>query len=161
MPYYYKRKRKKKKKDDINPTQPKKVKREVDLVAKLDRYFALFIRLRDAMPSGLFRCISCGKIKPFEQSDCGHYHSRTHMNTRWDEKNANSECRACNRFSADHLIGYRENLIKKIGQGQFDLLSVRATQTKKWSDFELKLLIEHYRKEVVRLSIDKGIKVNF
>lgn len=158
MPYYYKRRRKKRKSD-----LPKEqvAKRPVNLAAKLDRYFALYIRLRDVMPSGLFRCISCGKIKPFEQSDCGHFHSRTHMNTRWDEKNAHAECRGCNRFSADHLIAYRENLIRKIGQGNFDLLQVRASQTKKWSDFELKLMIEHYRKEVVRLSIEKGIKVKF
>lgn len=157
MPYYYKRKRKKKPTEESEPK--KRVKREPNLVAKLDRAFAMYIRLRDAMPNGLFRCISCGKIKPFEQSDCGHYHSRTHMATRWDESNANAECRGCNRFSADHLIGYRENLIRKIGQGRFDLLQVRAKSTKKWSDFELKLMIKHYHDLVVRLSIEKGIKV--
>lgn len=158
MPYYYKRKKKKPKNDE---PPKKKAKKEVNLVAKLDRVFALYIRLRDVMPSGLFRCISCGQIKPYEQSDCGHFHSRTHMNTRWDEKNCNAECHYCNRFSADHLIGYRENLIRKIGEGNFTLLQVRAGQSKKWSDFELKLMIDHYRKEVVRLSIEKGIKVNF
>lgn len=155
MPYYYRRK--KKKKDESTPS--KRVKKDVDLVAKLDRVFALYIRLRDAMPSGYFKCISCGQIKPFEQSDCGHYHSRTHMGTRFDEQNCNAECRACNRFSADHLISYRENLIRKIGQGRFDYLAVKAKSTKKWSDFELKLMIKHYRELVVRLSIEKGIKV--
>jgi len=65
----------------------------------------------------------------------------------------------CNRFSADHLIAYQANLIRKIGQGRFDLLAVRAKSTKKWSDFELKLMIKHYHDLVVRLSIEKGIKV--
>ena len=159
MPYYYRRKKKKPKSDDSAPK--KRVKKPVNLVAKLDREFALYIRLRDAMPSGLFRCISCGQIKPFEQSDCGHYHSRTHMATRWNEANCNAECHYCNRFSADHLIGYRENLIRKIGQSRFDLLQVMARSSRKWSDFELKLMIEHYHREVVRLSIQKGIKVKF
>lgn len=158
MPYYYRRK-KKKPKDESTPT--KRVKREVNLVAKLDRVFALYIRLRDAMPGGYFKCISCGQIKPFEQSDCGHFHSRIHMATRFDEQNCHSECKFCNRFSADHLIGYRENLIRKIGQGRFDLLQVKARSSKKWSDFELKLMIQHYHREVVRLSIEKGIKVKF
>lgn len=159
MPYYYRRKKKKKPQDDAAPK--KRVKKDVDLVAKLDRVFALYIRLRDAMPNGMFRCISCGQIKPFEQSDCGHFHSRRHMATRFDEQNCNAECHYCNRFSADHLIAYQANLIRKIGQGRFDLLLVKARSTKKWSDFELKVMIKHYHDEVVRLSIEKGIKVKF
>ena len=46
------------------------------------------------------------------------------MATRWDEQNCHSECKFCNRFSADHLIAYQANLIRKIGQGRFDLLQV-------------------------------------
>ena len=158
MPYYY---RGKKKKPKDESTSTKRVKKEVNLVAKLDRVFALYIRLRDAMPGGYFKCISCGQVKPFEQSDCGHFHSRRHMATRWDEQNCHSECKFCNRFSADHLIAYQANLIRKIGQGRFDLLQVKAKSTKKWSDFELKLMIKHYHDLVVRLSIEKGIKVKF
>lgn len=158
MPYYY---RGKKKKPKDESTSTKRVKKEVDLVAKLDRVFALYIRLRDTMPGGYFKCISCGQIKPFEQSDCGHFHSRRHMATRWDESNAWAECRGCNRFSADHLIAYQANLIRKIGQDRFDLLQVKAKSTKKWSDFELKLMIKYYHDLVVQLSTEKGIKVKF
>ena len=58
------------------------MKKKPDLKAKLDKEFSLFIRLRDCMPNGFFRCISCGQIKPFTQADCGHYFSRTHLATR-------------------------------------------------------------------------------
>ena len=44
-------------------------------------------------------------------------------------------CRHCNRFKADHLEGYRVNLIAKIGQQKFDLLKVKAAGTSKVSDF--------------------------
>lgn len=80
-----------------------KVEKQPNLKEKLDKVFSMFIRLRDTMPNGYFRCISCGQIKPFEQADCGHFHSRRHLSTRFDEDNAHAECRACNRFSADHL----------------------------------------------------------
>ena len=129
------------------------------LVDRLDTVFSRYIRLRDAMPSGMFRCISCGKIKPIEQADCGHFHSRTHMSTRFDEDNCHAECRYCNRFSADHIIGYRENLIKKIGEQRFMLLDIKAHETKKWSHFELEQLAKYYRALVEKLQKEKGIKL--
>lgn len=146
MPYYIKKK-------------PKKQQSLSTLRDKLDKVFSKYIRLRDAMPGGTFRCISCGKIKTIDQADCGHFHSRTHMSTRFDEDNCHAECRYCNRFSADHIIGYRENLIRKIGQQRFLLLEVKTNDTKKWSHFELEQLCKYYKALVDKLSKEKGIKL--
>lgn len=157
MPYYLRRKKKKAKPLPLFDKAGVKVKKKPDLKARLDKEFSLYIRLRDAMPGGFFRCISCGQIKPFEQADCGHYHSRRHMSTRWDEDNAHAECRNCNRFLADHLISYRENLIRKIGQMRFDKLAWKASQTKKWSDFEIQELIKYYKALNAKLRKEKGI----
>ena len=154
---YYLRKKKKKEKPMPLFDGKVKIQRRTDYIKKLDRVFSEFIRLRDTMPNGMFRCISCGKIKPYSQADCGHYHSRTHMSTRFDEENANAECRSCNRFCADHLVGYRKNLIAKIGEHRLDVLEWRAHQMKKWSDFELKELIKHYQVKVKELKQEKGL----
>ena len=156
---YWKRKRKKKEPKTIGLVSTTK-KKKPDLVKKLDRVYALYIRLRDCMPSGYGRCIACGRIKPFSELDCGHYFSRTHMATRWDEDNTHIECRFCNRMSADHLIGYRDNLIRKIGAGRYDRLNLMAHSTKHWLDVELEAMITHYTEEVRRLSKEKGIRVN-
>ena len=159
MPYYIKR-TKAKKKDKPLPLFDKAgvtVKKKPDLKAKLDKEFSLFIRLRDCMPNGFFRCISCGQIKPFVQADCGHYFSRTHLATRFDENNCHAECRACNRFRADHLEGYRENLIAKIGQQYFDLLKVKAASNTKISDFEYEQLIKYYKALNKKLRKEKGL----
>lgn len=154
MPYYIRRKVKEK------PAARKKRQQPMSsLVAKLDKVFSQYIRLRDAMPSGVFRCISCGRILPIGKADNGHYFSRRHMSTRFDEDNCNAECSYCNRFNAEHLDGYRENLIKKIGLQRFQLLSVRANETKKWSCFELEVLIEHYQGKVKELEKEKGIRL--
>lgn len=138
-------------------TTDKKKSTTASLVAKLDRVFSRYIRLRDAMPSGFCRCISCGQIKSVKQMDCGHYFSRRSMATRFDEDNCNAECKACNRFSADHLHGYRENLIKKIGEQRFALLEVKHNQTRKWSVWELEQLITYYTKLASEISKEKGI----
>ena len=156
---YWKKTKKKPKDNVVLPTTSKK-KSKPNLVKKLDKVFALYIRLRDAMPSGYVRCISCGRIKPFEEVDCGHFHGRMNMATRFDEDNCHAECRFCNRMSADHLIKYRENLIKKIGQKKVDWLNVKAHSTKHFLDSELESMIEHYTREVKKLSTLKGIRVN-
>lgn len=149
----------KKKKKEIDPLKKNVKRRKVDLVAKLDRVFSQYIRLRDIMPNGYGRCIACGKIKPYSDLDCGHYFSRIHMATRFEEDNCNAECKFCNRVSSEHLIGYRDNLIRKIGIGRYDRLNVLAHSTKHWQDFELEAMINHYQSEVKRLSELKGIKV--
>lgn len=160
--YYLKRKKTEKKKK-VTPMPlfescGVKVKKRTDLAARLDREFSRYVRARDTMPSGFFRCISCGKIKPYGQADCGHFHSRRHMATRFDEDNAHAECRSCNRFSADHLIGYERNLKEKIGQQRFDKLAWKAAQTVKWTDFELVEMTRHYKEEADRLEKEKGLK---
>ena len=128
-------------------------------VDKADRQFSRFIRLRDAIPGGAFRCISCGQFKRIEQADCGHFHSRKHMATRFDELNAHAECRACNRFSADHLIKYQENLIRLLGQEQLDKMNLRANGIKQWSETDLKELSKHYKALADKLSKEKGINI--
>jgi len=148
MPYYIKRKPKTPK-SGINERKPS----TAALVRKLDKVFSLYIRLRDSAAYNYqyFRCISCGQIKPFEQMDCGHFISRTHQATRFDEENAHGECRFCNRFSADHIIAYQRNLEAKIGKDRVDMLLARGRMTKKWSAFELQLLIKHYQQEVDKM----------
>lgn len=123
------------------------------LVKKLDKVFSEFIRLRDTKDWNFQygRCISCGRILPWVKLQCGHFYSRIKMNTRFDEKNCNAECVFCNIYSSDHLIGYRKNLVKKIGEKEVDMLDIRAHQTKNYSLFELQMLIKHYEEEVKKL----------
>ena len=140
---YYRRKRKKMSDDTPKERKPRKKQEKPDLVKRLDKVFALYIRLRDLMPSGFGKCISCGKIKPYAQLDAGHFYGRSNMATRWDETNVNAECQYCNRCSSDHLIEYQENLIRKVGVSKFEELRARAKTTKKWSDDDLQKMIAH------------------
>ena len=88
--------------------------------------------------------------------DCGHFIGRTHMSTRFDEQNCHGECAGCNRFSADHMIYYARNLEQKIGKAKLDLLIARGHQTKKWTAWELEILIKHYQEENKKMLAEKG-----
>lgn len=167
--YYLKKKK---------PNDGKKRSSKSDLqkwTDKLDKVVSLYVRMRDSREYHYkyFRCISCGRVLPVEQADCGHYMSRRNMNTRFDTTNVHAECRRCNRFDASHLVGYRHNLImklgkmsfinkhpnatvnsaeaKRLGEQQVDLLEMRAHQTKKWSVFELQQLYKYYAALILKM----------
>ena len=127
---------------------------------ELDKVFQFYIRLRDAMPGGYCKCISCSKVVPFEKIQAGHYLSRRHMSTRWCEDNVNGECSTCNIMDGDHLITYRKNLIKKIGEKKVEWIEAYAHDTRKWDDFELVLMIKDYAKKCLELSKEKGIPLS-
>lgn len=133
--------------------------RSTNYVADMDRVFQYYIRLRDAMPGGYTRCISCGKIKPFDQMQAGHFFSRSHFSTRWDEDNVNSECTWDNCWNGEHLLTYKENLIRKIGMQRFNMLEIRCKQTRNWSNFEIVAMVRHYGKLIMQISSSKGIHV--
>ena len=64
MPYYIKKKK------DISDKKIK-VKKKTDYIKKLDKEFSLYIRLRDALPNGYFKCIACGKLHKKISSELG------------------------------------------------------------------------------------------
>ena len=117
---------------------------------KADEAFSLFIRTRDSQPyeGRAFKCISCHRVLPIEQADCGHYVNRSHMSVRFNEKNCNAQCRHCNRFMEGNIQDYRKGLIEKIGLQQVELIESMKHLTNKISTFELELIAKHYKQEI-------------
>jgi hypothetical protein len=117
---------------------------------KADEAFSLFIRTRDSQPyeGRAFKCISCHRVLPIEQADCGHYVNRSHMSVRFNEKNCYAQCRHCNRFMEGNIQDYRKGLIEKIGLQQVELIESMKHLTNKISTFELELLAKHYKQEI-------------
>lgn len=125
-----------------------------DYKKKLDDVFSKYIRLRDSFPyqgERYFRCISCGRLLPFEQADCGHYVNRQHMSTRFSEVNCNAQCRSCNRFDEGNMQGYRKGLVAKYSENQVLLLESMKHEMRQYSDFEYMALIEHYKEEIKKI----------
>ena len=145
---------------EVAAPKKKRVSREPNYVADMDKVFQYYIRLRDVMPGGYGRCISCGKIKPFNHLQAGHFFGRAHFSTRWHEDNVNAECEWDNCWNGEHLLTYKENLIKKIGKQRFKLLEVTKNQSRKWSDFEIKAMIKHYSEKIIQLASAKHLPIS-
>lgn len=155
--YYIKRK---KNTDNKTTTKGTNKGSKTKLIAKLDRIFSQYIRLRDCNSNGYCKCISCGRFVHVSQIDCGHFMSRRHMATRFDEDNCSGECKYCNRFDASHLVGYQRNLELKIGATKVEKLVWKAKTPKHFLDSELEEMIEYYKNEVKRLQTLKGVRLS-
>lgn len=130
------------------------------LKKKLDTVFSQYIRLRDMIPgTTVFRCISCGFIKPISQADCGHYINRQHMGTRFSEVNCNAQCRSCNRFDEGNMQGYRRGLVNKHGEKRVLLLESQKYETKRYTAFEYETLISHYKTEIQRMLKERNLTI--
>ena len=132
----------------------KKAKLKMDLMTIQDyvklaqTVFNKYIRLRDAGNV----CISCQK-KPLKENAGHFYNANNHWSVRFDERNVHLQCEHCNTYLSGNLIYYRENLLKKIGIEEFDLLSVEATKTRKFTIDELKEIISTYKKKIKEMEL--------
>lgn len=114
------------------------------LIKKLDSVFSLFIRLKFADKNGNVRCFTCGAFKHYKEIQNGHYVTRGKYSTRWDEDNCRPQCYGCN-------IGRNGNypvFSQKLGMKKIDELVRRGNLTVKYSDIDIKELINKYEEFV-------------
>lgn len=127
----------------------KKVKSLAKIKSDLQEIFNTYIRKRDnGQP-----CISCGQYKTLQ---AGHFYTvKMYDGLRFDEDNVNGECAGCNCFDDMHLLGYRDNLVRKIGEERFNALVEKAADYKKngykWTRSELLEKIVYYKEKLAQL----------
>ena len=121
---------------------PKKPSRKL-LVKKLDAIFSEYIRRRYAK-NEIATCVTCGKKDHWKKLQAGHFMSRKHYSTRWDEDNVEVQCSACNVFR----YGEQYLFAKYLGSEKADMLLAKSRETVKFSDPELQEMIDIYKNKV-------------
>ena len=90
------------------------------LKKELDKWFSLYIRLRDATAEGMVQCFTCGCVKNYKSGmQCGHFQSRSFLATRFDEVNCQPQCVGCNMFKQGEQYKFSLGLDSKYGEGVF------------------------------------------
>lgn len=118
----------------------------------LTKVFNAFIRKRDTLPNGMFKCISSGKFLPLSQMNAGHYFSAGHNESiRWDERNVNGQSIQDNLYMHGNFQGYTKGMIEKYGQKVVDELEVKRHNRSKMARFEVSYLIQEYKKKLETL----------
>tara|TARA_R110002020_G_scaffold10145_6_gene39282 strand:- start:142 stop:546 length:405 start_codon:yes stop_codon:yes gene_type:complete len=128
------------------------------LKKELDKWFSFYIRLREATDYGMAQCFTCGKVDHYKKLQCGHFQSRKHMSTRFDEKNCQVQCVACNMFRSGEQYRFGLHLDSKYGDGAAEELEVVSRFTIKMTRLDYEEKITYYKTLVKNLKKDKGIE---
>lgn len=122
------------------------------LKKKLDKYFSLYIRLKDADNDGYNYCYTCNKKEYYKYLQNGHFISRRYLATRFDEQNCKPQCPACNvfRYGEQYLFG------QKLGKKLAEELQLKSKSTVKIMAIEYQEKIAYYKGIVDKLLKQKG-----
>jgi len=124
------------------------------VVKKLDAVFSEYIRLRNADKNGNVTCFTCGKVEYWKRKgmQAGHFQSRKHYATRWDEINVQVQCSGCNVFKYGEQYKFALNIDKQFGDGTAEELFIKAKEIVKFSTKELETLITYYKNQIELLN---------
>ncbi len=128
------------------PKSKKKPSRS-KLVKKLDAIFSQYIRLKDSV-DGYATCFTCGKKDHWKKLQNGHFQSRKHYATRWDEQNCQVQCAGCNVFRYGEQFLFAKYLDERFYAGLSDELFFKAKQIVKFTNSEIEDMILKYKKLV-------------
>ena len=129
------------------------------LKKELDKWFSLYIRLRDADSLGFVQCFTCQRFKHYKSGmQNGHFQSRSFMSTRFDEENCQPQCVGCNMFKSGEQYKFSVNLDNKYGEGKAKELEFKARQIQKFTRVDYEENISYYKSLVEKLKAEKGIE---
>ena len=118
------------------------------IITKLDNIFSQYIRLRYSK-NEIAECVTCGKQDHWKKQQAGHFISRKHYATRWDEDNVQVQCSGCNvfRYGEQYLFS------KYLGNNLSEQLLIKSRKIQKFTDNELLEMIDIYKDKVNNLLI--------
>lgn len=120
------------------------------IIKKLDSVFSEYIRRRNAVDD-IAECFTCGKKDHWKKLQCGHFQSRKHYSTRFDETNCQTQCAGCNVFRYGEQFVFGQNLNKKFGDGTAEKLLQKSRETVKFANIDLIEMIDRYKNMIQQL----------
>ena len=121
------------------------------LKKKLDVLFSQYIRRRNADHLGRVKCFTCGVEKHWKEQQAGHFQSRSHHSTRWDEINVQVQCVKCNMYRQGEQFKFGLYLNQRFGYGTAEELEQRAKTIVKLNRIDYEEAIETYKQKIKQL----------
>jgi|TARA_R110002020_G_scaffold30039_7_gene94647 hypothetical protein len=128
------------------------------LKKELDKYFSLYIRLRDADDLGNVICFTSKRLYHYKNIHAGHFMSRKCLSTRFCEVNVQPQSAADNLFGQGKQYQFGKELDLKYGEGTAERLQKKSKQIEKFSRIDYEEKISYYKKAVNKLKKEKGIE---
>lgn len=115
---------------------------------ELDTVFSRYIRYRD---DG--QCFTCPNKNDPKKMQNGHFVPRQYLAVRFDERNCNCQCYACNMLYGGQGATYAIRLAQKYSQEVVEELESQRWVSVKLDEDWYKEKIEHYKKEVEKFMV--------
>ena len=106
------------------------------LIAELDRLTSIIVRKRDK------RCVTCGGAQGLQ---CSHFYSRRYLSVRFDLRNCNAMCSACNRRHNRDRKPYERYMRKTYDPAVILELDQLRSSLEKVTEEELAELLQRYK----------------
>jgi len=125
------------------------------LKKKVDEWQSKYIRALYADNQGTVECYTCGKRHLVGDAHVGHFISRRHYSTRYEEDNQRPQCVACNIYDQGRQWEFGRRLDQD-SPGTAERIYQQSRRGRKWKREELHEMWQHYKTEAVRLQQLKG-----
>ena len=146
--------------------QPKAKKplTHAQLKKKVDEWFSKAIRYRAADKDGFAECWTCGTRHHVGNLQAGHFASRRHMATRWDDRddgasNVMPQCIACNLYDQGRQWYFGRRLDEVVSGRAEDIMRT-AQRPRSYGVAELRQLLERYKMEATAHMVQKPAIAN-
>lgn len=121
-----------------------------NLVQDLDAVFSQYIRCKHADKEGNVYCYTSGVKMRWQDSQCGHFISRSNLSTRWLEDNCKPQSPHDNCYLSGNIAVYEKKLEQE-RNGLPEYLQDVAREINKPTKDELKALIVEYRSKLIQV----------
>jgi hypothetical protein len=80
-----------------------------------------------------------------KEMHCGHFQVRQHFNTRYDEKNAHTQCYTCNVIKSGEQEKHGKEIDRRYGVGSSDSLISKSRLWVKFSILDINEITETHK----------------
>ena len=135
------------------------VKKPVSKLKKeLDKWFSLYIRIKSCDDNGMVICYTSKRKYHYKNIHAGHFISRRHLSTRWDEQNVKPQSAADNLFGQGEQYKFGMYLDNEYGVGTAEELQLKARQPFKMMRIDYVEKISYYKDLVNKIKKEKSIE---
>jgi len=126
-----------------------------NLKNKVWKTFSEYIRKKEClettgtMEMGI--CCTCGRVKPIQGLDAGHYISGRWNSILFDEMGVHIQCRWCNRFNEGNKDSYDTYMRRRYGDKAIEKMKLSKHIQKSFTELELEAMNRHYKAKIKEL----------
>ncbi len=134
-----------------------RIPKQIDWKKEADYWFSRYIRMRGSFFLGSEphnRCMSCGQVKRVAELQNGHFASRSHNSTRFDEENCFPQCYVCNIIKKGNYSAFAAAINRLKGAGFTDLLEERSRSFLKYCQADYELMAYDFKRKAAALGDD-------